>query len=238
MTTRIIFKDLNIAIIHLYKNQNRRERIKSLKSGSVIPTTWVNAYDGKNLSEDYLTSEFLKYTHNKFLIPFGHPVTDKWKSKMACFLSHRKALRCFSKPTLILEDDYQLSKVFDNPPVSLREIELEEVPNDWDILLLGGFLAPPKGKANKLEDVILGWNKVTPNQKFYCCHAYIVREPEKIVNLMYGTTPRTYDSYMNMNIYNKLNTYYLSPSLIYQSDQFKSDIDNANKYRDMTYDHA
>ena len=61
---------------------------------------------------------------------------------MGCFLSHRKALSQFTQPLLILEDDF-----FPIGDDDLRSYVLHDIPEDWDILLLGGFTKNKKNKA-------------------------------------------------------------------------------------------
>jgi len=215
------FKNLEIAIISLARTPERRQRVK------FYPNSWVNAYDGKNLCTQYLQDELIKYTNNKFYVPYNHPITEKWRAKMGCFLSHRKALSQFTQPLLILEDDF-----FPLGDDDLRSYVLHDIPKDWDILLLGGFTKNKKNKAFFVKD---GWNKLdTKKQIFYCTHSYIVRDPQKILEMMKGTTPRAYDSYLNFHIYNKTNTYYLYPPLFTQDQKFESTIDSENKYSWLT----
>ena len=97
----ILIDDLEIAIISLPHSEDRRALI------NFTPNSWVNGYDGKNLDTNYLQNELIRYTDKIFLVPYNHPITPIWKARIGCFLSHLKALSQFSKPLLILEDDFK-----------------------------------------------------------------------------------------------------------------------------------
>ena len=216
-------KDLEIAIINLLRNEDRRKQI------NFLPNSFVEAYDGKFLTDEYLNNELVKYTGHTFYIPYNHKITEKWKCKMACMLSHIKTLTQFSKPLLILEDDFFLTP----PTKNIKDIIINDVPNDWDIIFLGGFFKVKKGKEFKPKD---GLNKInTKLIKFYTTHSYIVRKPKKLLESFKNTIPRTYDIYLNNNIFNKQNCYFYYPSLIVQNPNFDSEIDNSNPYRHFTF---
>lgn len=219
----MIIKDLEIAIITLLKNEDRRKEI------NFLPNSFVNAYDGKNLTDEYLNDELVRYTGHTFYIPYNHKITEKWKCRMACMLSHIKALRQHSRSLLILEDDFLLTP----PNKNIKDIIINDVPNDWDIIFLGGFFKVKKGKVFKPID---GLNKInTKLIKFYTTHSYIVKDPKKLLKSFENTIPRTYDIYLNNNIFNKQNCYFYYPSIVVQNPNFISEIDNQNKFRDFTY---
>jgi len=215
---KIKFRDLETAIIHLKRCEERRKRVK------FTPNAWVNAYDGTELTERYLNDELVSYTGHTFYVPYNKPITVKWRCKMACFLSHMKTLKQFSKPLLILEDDF-LPK---DKNVDITNWVLHDVPDDWDILLLGGFVKPKKGIVLDLKD---GWNRLDKSKcTYYCTHSYIVKDPKKILEMVKKTIPRAYDSYLNYHVYSKVNTYFIQPTMIIQNSDFISTIDPLDKY--------
>jgi hypothetical protein len=136
-----------------------------------------------------------------------------------------KALSQFTKPLLILEDDFWTTG-------NLKDRILKDVPKDWDILFLGGF---HQVKPNKEFNPKLGWNKIDTNLiKFWTTHAYIVRQPKELIKLIRksGKKPTTLDSYYNKNIFNKLNVYFHFNSLVTQNINLESLIDPSTKYLD------
>ena len=216
----IRISDLEIAIISLKRSEDRRKLI------SFVPNVWIDAFNGRELDLNYLQNECIKYTDNMFYAPFNANLnTDIWKCRIGCFLSHMKALSQFTKPLLILEDDFWTTG-------NLKDRILKDVPKDWDILFLGGF---HQVKPNKEFNPKLGWNKIDTNLiKFWTTHAYIVRQPKELIKLIRksGKKPTTLDSYYNKNIFNKLNVYFHFNSLVTQNINLKSLIDPSTKYLD------
>ena len=216
----IRISDLEIAIISLKRSEDRRKLI------SFVPNVWIDAFNGRELDLNYLQNECIKYTDNMFYAPFNANLnTDIWKCRIGCFLSHMKALSQFTKPLLILEDDFWTTG-------NLKDRILKDVPKDWDILFLGGF---HQVKPNKEFNPKLGWNKIDTNLiKFWTTHAYIVRNPKELLKMIRknGKKPTTLDSYYNKNIFNKLNVYFHFNSLVTQNINLKSLIDPSTKYLD------
>jgi GR25 family glycosyltransferase involved in LPS biosynthesis len=168
----------------------------------------------------------IRYTDQVFYASYGANLnTDMWKGRMGCFLSNMKALSQFSKPLLILEDDF-----YTTGPICERV--LKDVPNDWDILFLGGF---HQVKSNKEFNPVLGWNKIGSNLiKYWCTHAYIVKNPKGLLKMIKTNNmkPTTLDSYYNKHIFKKLNVYFHFNSIVSQNINFKSLIDPSSKYLD------
>ena len=216
----IRISDLEIAIISLKRSEDRRKLI------SFVPSLFVDGYDGRELNLNYLQNECIRYSDNLFYAPFNANLnTDIWKCRIGCFLSHMKALSQFTKPLLILEDDFWTTG-------NLKDRILKDVPKDWDILFLGGF---HQVKPNKEFNPKLGWNKIDTNLiKYWCTHAYIVRNPKELLKMIRknGKKPTTLDSYYNKNIFNKLNVYFHFNSLVTQNINLKSLIDPSTKYLD------
>jgi len=218
MDESLQIKDLEIAIISLKSSEDRRRLI------NFTPNSWVNAFDGRCLDLNYLQNQMIRYTDQVFYAPYGANLnTDMWKCRMGCFLSHMKALSQFSKPLLILEDDFYTTG-------RIQERILEDVPNDWDILFLGGF---PEVKSNKEFNPVLGWNKIDTNLiKYWCTHAYIVKNPKGLFKIIRKNNmkPTTLDSYYNKHIFKKLNVYFHHNSLVTQNINLESLIDPSKKF--------
>ena len=216
----ILIDDLEIAIITLTQSEDRRALI------NFSPNSWVMGYDGKNLDTNYLQNELIRYTDKIFLVPYNHPITPIWKARIGCFLSHMKALTQFSKPLLILEDDFKTTG-------NLKERLLKDVPNDYDILFLGGFFQVKKGKEFNPK---LGWNKIDTNLiKYYTTHSYIVRDPKALLKMIKtnGKRPTTLDIYYNRNVFPKLNVYFHFNSIVTQNINLESLIDPSLKYNNL-----
>jgi GR25 family glycosyltransferase involved in LPS biosynthesis len=216
----IQIKDLEIAIISLKESEDRRRLI------NFTPNSWVNGYNGKKLDLNYLQNQCIRYTDHLFYAAYGANLdTDIWKCRIGCFLSHMKALSQFSKPLLILEDDFHTTG-----PIEQRV--LKDVPKDWDLLFLGGF---HQIKPNKEFNPVLGWNKIDTNLiKYWCTHAYVVRRPKELLKMIRTNNmkPTTLDSYYNKHIFKKLNVYFHYNSLVSQNINFESLIDPSTKYLD------
>jgi len=214
----IQIKDLEIAIISLKSSEDRRRLI------NFIPNAWVNAFDGRKLDLNYLQNQMIRYTDHLFYAAYGANLnTDMWKCRMACFLSHMKALSQFCQPLLILEDDF-----YTTGPI--QERVLKDIPNDWDILFLGGF---HQVKSNKEFNPVLGWNKIDSDLiKYWTTHAYIVKNPKGLLKMIKTNNmkPTTLDSYYNKHIFKKLNVYFHFNSIVTQNINFKSLIDPSTKY--------
>ena len=209
--------DLEIAIISLERSVDRRSAI------DFEPTRWIIGVDGRDRDENFLQNQLIRFTNNMFYIPYNHQSSLKWRCRMACFLSHIKALSSTENPLLILEDDFKTTG-------RLNERLLVDVPEDADILFLGGFF---EVKPNQEFNPKLGWNRIdTKKIKFYTTHAYIVKDPKNLLKMIRtnGKRPQTLDIYYNKHIFPKLNVYFHFNSLVTQNINFDSLIDKDTKY--------
>ena len=117
-----------IAIISL-EDSPRRNYIK------VIPDYWITAVNGLDYSLDDLQSNIKYHTGKEFITCRSVPFTDKWKIRLAIFLSHLKSLRWVIQlhyeknnlvvpPLLILEDDIKMDFVIP------KDLHLMSLSND------------------------------------------------------------------------------------------------------------
>ena len=208
-----------IAIISL-EDSPRRNYIK------LIPDYFIDAVSGLDYSLDALQAKIKYHTGKEFITCRSVPFTDKWKIRLAIFLSHLKSLRWVIQthyeknnlevpPLLILEDDFKID--YESP----RDIPLPPLPDDWEILFLGGFWTNKKGHTEK---PIKGWNFIDHTKiKFWCCVSYIVKDPTKLLKTIrdFGALT-TLDSYYNRWVFKKMKSYYLFPAVVEQDDLLES----------------
>lgn len=163
-------------IINLPRRKDRIDRFKANHEGWTKDVCLRPAFDGRALT---LTSNLARlFAPNDFF----------WKKAvMGCALSHLSLwLELASESSicenyLILEDDVKFK------PGWLEQWKLaaEEIPDDYDVLYLGGVLPPNRGVFDSvLEPVNAYWSKVQPNQIFgqkeptnyfhFCNYAYIL----------------------------------------------------------------
>ena len=210
-----------IAIISL-EDSPRRDYIK------LIPDYYINAVNGLNYSLDALQSKIKFHTGKEFITCRSVPFSDKWKIRLAIFLSHLKCLRVVNRthheinklvipPLLILEDDFKIN--YESP----KDIPLPPLPDDWEILFLGGFFTDKKGHTEKPKK---GWNYIDHSKiKFWTTSAYIIKDPVKLLKTIrdFGSLT-TLDSYYNRWVFKKMKSYYLYPVVVEQNDLLESSI--------------
>ena len=210
-----------IAIISL-EDSPRRNYIK------VIPDYWITAVNGLDYSLDALQAKIKYHTGKEFITCRSVPFTDKWKIRLAIFLSHLKSLRWVIQthyeknnlvvpPLLILEDDFKMD--YQSP----KDIPLPPLPDDWEILFLGGFFTDKKGHTEKPK---IGWNLIRHDKiKWWTTSSYIVKDPSKLLKTIrdFGALT-TLDSYYNSWVFKKMKSYYLYPVVVEQNDLLESSI--------------
>ena len=217
-----------IGEVHLINLERRSDRIKRFKENHESWTKQVclrPAYDGLKLQlAPGLARLFAK---NDFF----------WKKAvMGCALSHLSLWIELSMEEeccenyLILEDDVKL----ENGWLNKWKEAAKALPEDYDVLYLGGVLPPNKpGLSSVLESVNPFWSKIKPNQLFgqteptsyfhFCNYAYILsrKGAKKLledIQRMGGYT--TSADHMICNRNTILNLYTLTPLLAgcYQDD--------------------
>lgn len=124
--------------------KRRDDRLKELKLP--FEYTIFEATDGKSVFSEY-------------------PV--KQQGFMGCWDSHRRLFNIIKEEnleySLIMEDDVD---VVDNFNERLNEV-ISELPNDWDLLYLGGW---------NVGDIVKYSDKLNHAKKVYTTHAFIVRQ--------------------------------------------------------------
>lgn len=152
-------------VISLSHHQTRRQHIiKEMKSRK-IPFEWMDAIDGKELSQSSLMTNATSLGR-WFMTP----------GMIGCFLSHRQCWEiCVrsNEPLLVFEDDVVLAQNFRRVAVAAMEhftnkdihSHSDKYEDDWDVVLLGalGCVHPSKTKFgfNWIPSLVGGkWRKM------------------------------------------------------------------------------
>lgn len=203
-------------IISLPRRKDRIDRFKANHEGWTKDVCLRPAFDGRSLT---LTPNLARlFAPNDFF----------WKKAvMGCALSHLSLwLELASEAPicenyLILEDDVKFRPGW----LEQWKMAAEEIPEDYDVLYLGGVLPPNRGVFDGLlEPVNAFWSKVRPNQIFgqkeptnyfhFCNYAYILSRQgaQKILKTLseHGGYYTSAD-HMICNRIDVLNHYVLNP---------------------------
>ena len=229
-----------IGEVHLINLARRPDRIAKFKENHEAWTKKVclrPAYDGKEL---VLSPAMAKvFSPNDFL----------WKKAiMGCALSHLSLWLELAneQPTcenyLILEDDVKLQKGW----LNIWNEASKHIPEDYDILYLGGVLPPNRnGFNNILEPVNQFWNRIGPNRIFgqreptryfhFCNYSYILSR-KGAQKILQDIASRGYTTSADHMVCNRmdLNHYILNPVIAgcYQDEDPKyqnSEFNNFNR---------
>ena len=168
------------------------------------------------------------------------------KSVMGCALSHLNIwTKILSQKTgnlfLILEDDVR----FITSQLSTWDKYAETIPEDAELVYIGGVLPPNRGVLNSvIEPINDFWGKIKPNQLFtggqlvplfhFCTYSYIIsrRAVEKLIEHLMNSVnmPNAVDHFLGYHSLN-LKTYVANPLItkcfqdddpIYQNAQFNN----------------
>lgn len=124
------FKNTPIFIINLKRDIDKKKDMQALIKKHHLEASFIDAVDGKNLSEAEIKSV---YSQSDSIKTIGRPLT---KTEIGCAMSHlyiyQKMLDENIKEAIILEDDVILSDYFAQLPSLIAEL-----PEDWQLLLLG-----------------------------------------------------------------------------------------------------
>lgn len=211
-------------VINLDRSTARMARMAAQCASLDIPFTRVPAVDGARV-----TPETLK----KVATPLCQKVCTP--SMVGCALSHMKvwktAAQLGHQRTLVMEDDAALEPGF----VEGLRRALEDVPQDFDLLVLGCYFLCNKDRRyawghefarmfvpHSLRNDRRTWGSVYVPEYFAGSHCYIVslKGARKLMQLV----PRAhYHIDMSMN-HPELNIYAVTPDLAYQRDMADSTI--------------
>ena len=235
-----LFQNMKIYYINLDQSKDRKQNVESICYSQNLTPERINAVDGKKI--DINDKKYEKAIHKikwwfekNNLSNVGH---------FGCYLSHMKTYQTFlesnSEYCLILEDDIEL--LTDNLKRDIL-INMNNLPNDWDILLLGYEIDGRKKNVrngNKNTKLRKGLLNIT---YFVGLHAYIItRKTAKILleNL------QTLDWILDWNVCylaekNIVNVYGVYPPIVCQPAVHMIDVNDiyynykcSNKFATLT----
>lgn len=219
-------------VINMNKDQKRLKFIQQQCKNANIPFTRFPAINGNKLNLQKLQeNNTLKFNEYSF---FNHDKQGRnsLKSSIGCALTHKnlwkKALS--NDVTLILEDDSIIPKNFWQQFNKYKQ----QIPDDWDIIFLGGSRIYGKQISNNIVKALSTDNNFWNNCGLY---AYIINK-KSAKQLLKLTNPIT--NYIDIQInryYNNLNVYYLNPVIITHNFEIKSSRNSPqkNSYRYPKY---
>tara|TARA_R110000824_G_scaffold185608_1_gene366570 strand:- start:660 stop:1349 length:690 start_codon:yes stop_codon:yes gene_type:complete len=208
-----------VYLINLDRRSDRLETCNTVLQEHNFVVERISAVDGDTLGVDEINKDFLTYISE-----------DHLRGQLGCVMSHHKVLKDAKEKgygsILILEDDFKLVSNFEE----LFEEFYPQVPDDWELLYLGGNHHFHRGVTLKM---------VTPNVgipvKTYTTHAYAVRESlyDKLIEVFDKDTNNCPADIGLCHVQKEIKTCYtLWPSLISQEVGF-SDI--THRVEDYTF---
>jgi len=169
---------------------------------------------------DRLSSINLPFEYNVFKATDGKEVypdhTVKYQGFLGCLDSHRRLFQMAKdndiETLLVMEDDIEVDQNFNDK----LQVVLSELPEDWDLLYLGGWNVDEKEKYSQHLDRA---NKV------YTTHAFIVRN-KFFDTIIDGINSRDWKvDVLISEILPKGNCFICNPTIAWQKEGF-SDIEN------------
>ncbi len=208
-----------VFVINLDKDNNRLKSIVEQCNNSNLNCQKIKAINGRYVNIDEIKKKGILTMNEDSFFNHNKHGRDSLKGSIGCALSHRKTWKRISKMEdgnyLILEDDVVLPTNFNFHIEQLWS----RIPKKWDIIFLGGVR-----RYGKLEDLnILKAVKTSTNFWNNCgLYAYIIR-PQSAKKMVSLCTP--INNYIDIQLnrhYDKLNAYYIVPSLVKHNFDVKS----------------
>lgn len=217
---KLKIKDLYV--VHYTKLPERKNNIL-LQFGPIVENiTFIDEFDQDVLNEElieewYNPIESDWYDRNKLWSQAGLPTTPFRRINLAevsCTIKHIKALELIAKngDGFIIEDDVLIVNSF----VEEFNQSFDQLPQDWDIIMIGA------GCNMHVKNII-------PGVRFYkmrdpatrCLDSYMVSQSaaEKILNTVKPFQNISDWEFAWQFYINKLNTYWLEPSLCVQGSE-------------------
>ena len=211
-------------VVNLDKDKERMEIVSKELKREKIPFKRFSAVNGKTL--DLNSSKCNKY--------FSEIGKNKLKrSQMGCSMSHITLWEDISKHKnpndvfMILEDDAVIPEGFHNKILPYYN----ELPNDWDMVLLGANTLIGK----KFSKHLLYTDKSIKKNGNYGTYAYLIRPncAKKLLKTC-EKMDKTIDHYLNKNFYLKNKVYFCNPHLVTHNYNFMSNIFNRTRENDVS----
>ena len=204
-------------VINLDRDKRRYKNVKKRCRKAEIRFDRYSAIDGRNLDLHQLESKgLLKLSPYSF---FNHNSggRDSLKGSIGCALTHRQIWReladSLHQTCLILEDDVEIPSDF------WKRFNEIEIPNDWDIVFLGGVRIYGKPVHNNLIRAVSTKSNYWNNCGLY---AYLInkRSAKRLLDMV--DTVQTYLDIQMNRFYNKLKVYYIVPNIVKHDFSVKS----------------
>lgn len=221
----------DIVYINLESRKDRREHVENMLNYADCSYTRFNAVNGIDLlSGKKKLSDYTDSNRFDEDLPKYKQLDSNLFGMSGCKLSHQIiwdgiAKKKTARPTLIIEDDLELSADF----VEKLNNAIKNEPEDWDLFLLSNYVHWKKDATvdKKTNLVKVGF--------FFECLAYVVRDSlaaEKMVreSRTFGIDFPIDLCIGNVSNWGKLNAYAFSPFLAVQRrDEFGTNITSSGE---------
>lgn len=224
---KLSYDDIDVYLINLDRNEDRLEAFVEQYMKCDLNRKQINrlsAIDGHNIEniEEKVTSKAYDEIIEVETTGYRTKHYQLTRGAIGCYMSHMTVYELIAKGDapygLIFEDDVEIDK---NIFQKLNSV-IENVPNDWDILLLSCYCIVCE-KMDVYYDT----------GKFFWLHCYIVRKSSVNTILKYlksNKIGKQIDSEMgDMISMGKLKVYCLKESLCKQGKRFKTTIQTPMK---------
>jgi len=209
-------------VVNLDKDKERMEIVKNELKRENIPFKRFSAVNGKtlNLSSPKCNKYFSELGKNKLK-----------RSQMGCSMSHITLWETIANHKnvndvfMILEDDAVVPKDFHTK----IHPYFNELPTDWDMLLLGANSMIGK----KYSKNLLYTDKTIKKNGNYGTYAYLIRPncAKKLLRTC-EKMDKTIDHYLNKNFYLNHKVYFCNPHFVTHNYNFMSNIFNRTREND------
>ena len=219
-------------VINMKKDKERLDYIKKQCQKANIKFERFNGIDGTKLNIDKLKKNKSIEIHKNSFFNHDRQGRSSLKGSIGCALTHKKIwkqiINSDKKNTLIFEDDVIIPKNFFKKFNSYSK----HIPNDWDIIFLGGVRISGKHITKNIIKAVSTPNNIMNNCGLY---AYIVNKhsAQKLINKC-----NPINNYIDIQInrhYNTLNAYYILPNIVKHNFKIKSSRNHDKKFKYPKY---
>jgi glycosyl transferase family 25 len=219
-------------VINMKKDKERLDYIKKQCQKANIKFERFNGIDGTKLNIDKLQKNKSIEIHKNSFFNHNKQGRNSLKGSIGCALTHKAIWKQITnsdkKNTLIFEDDVIIPKNFFKKFNSYSK----QIPNDWDIIFLGGVRIFGKHITKNIIKAVPTPNNIMNNCGLY---AYIINK-NSAQKLVKKSNP--INNYIDIQInrhYNTLNAYYIQPNIIKHNFKIKSSRNHDKKFKYPRY---
>jgi len=167
----LFYKNTKVYVINLYHCKDRLELFKNTYNFHNIDYEVISAIDGNKLDinrlhKEQIVGDYVMNTMNKKIRDYHYEINTM--GAIGCYLSHIEVWKKIKEDKncnygMIFEDD-----VIINNNITDKVIYeyINDLPNDWDILLLNKNRVVMTREKNNLFKV----------SKFICTHSYVIKK--------------------------------------------------------------